>query len=80
MISDAKNNLAIATMGYMHGYGKLTELPLNKFFKDIATYQDLFNAYKAKKSLTILCNDGTVLRTVDTFSILKIDSPYKPRP
>lgn len=72
IISNLNKNTIITTMSYTSGYGALVELPLNKVFKDINTYQQLSHAYRLNQPLTILNKDGSQARTVDEFKILKM--------
>lgn len=72
VINNFSKNTIITAMSYTAGYGALVELPLHKVFKDINTYQQLTQAYRAGKALTLLNRDGSVARTVEEFKILKL--------
>ena len=50
-IGDLKRNIIIEARHYNDGYGKLHAIKLNKLFKDINTFADLFNAIAQKKTL-----------------------------
>lgn len=74
VIADKKNNTLIEARGYDHGYGKLQEIALEKVFKNISTFSQLFDSLKKKKQLQRLNSKGDVVQHIDQYKILKLDS------
>ncbi len=74
VIADVKKNTLIEARSYIHGYGKVQEIALNKVFQGIATYQDLLTAYRNKKPLKRLETQGNVRDRFDTFTLHRIMS------
>lgn len=58
VVSDIKNNKIIEARSHYHGFGKLHEIRLNKVFKEIYSYKELFKACKEKKMLSRLDSTG----------------------
>jgi hypothetical protein len=75
--SDIKNNKLVEARHYNHGYGRIHELPLNKVFDGINTYQELVDAYHSKKKLYRLTSDGQIGDTINQFKILKLSSVWE---
>jgi len=76
IVSDVKKNLLVEARSYNHGYGKVHELPLDKVFKGIHTYQELADRMLAKKPIERIDTCGRVADTFLTFKILKMDSVF----
>jgi hypothetical protein len=72
VIADLKNHTLLEARGYPHGYGKVQELPLEKVFKDIATYEQLLAAYRNKKTVYRIDREGNVRDTIQTMKILRV--------
>jgi ASC-1-like (ASCH) protein len=77
VIANKEKNSIIEARAYAHGYGKVHELPLNKVFKDINTFDDLLRAYAYQEPLQRLMSDGSVAQTISTFKILKLSSIWE---
>lgn len=75
-VSDVKNNLLIEARGYSHGFGIVQEIELSKVFKDIATYDQLIDAFLQHKPLERLNKDGVPVETIKTIKLLKIESAW----
>ncbi len=73
-IGDLKENTIIEARHYNHGYGKLHEIQINKVFKDIDTFTDLFNAIAQDKPLHRLNRQGESIEIIRQAKILAIDS------
>ncbi|MFZ5954559.1 MAG: hypothetical protein ACOYT8_05675 [Candidatus Dependentiae bacterium] len=71
-VSDLTKNLLIEARGYSHGYGIVHEIPLDKVFKNIRTYQDLIDAYHKKEILYRLDDQGNIRDTFKEFKLLKM--------
>lgn len=74
IVSDVKNNTLVEARSYPHGYGKIQELPLNKVFEGINTYQDLIDAYRNKKTIYRITSEGHIADSIPNFKILKLAS------
>jgi hypothetical protein len=72
IINNMAQNTIITVMSYTSGYGCLVQLPLHQAFKDIATYQDLIDAYQNGYPLTLLNHDGSIARSVENYAFLKL--------
>jgi len=77
IVSDVARNLVLETCGYTAGFGVVHELPLSRVFKGIETYSQLINRLRRGCPLERLAKDGTVARTIDSFTILKISSAWQ---
>ena len=73
-IGDLKKNTIIEARHYSHGYGKIHEIKLNKEFKDIDTFTDLFNVVAQGKPLYRLNKQGEPIAIIREAKILAIDS------
>ena len=73
-IGDLKAHTIIEARHYSHGYGKLHEIKLNKEFKDIDTFTDLFNAIAHGKPLYRLNKQGESVDVIRQAKILAVDS------
>lgn len=71
-VSNLTKNLLIEARSYSHGYGIVHEIPLEKVFKNIHTYQDLIHAYHKKEILYRLDDQGNVRDTFKEFKLLKM--------
>lgn len=69
IISDVEKNLLIEARGYQHGYGRVHEMPLNKVFKDIETFDELHHISATKKPAVRLDHAG---QEQDWYSDIKI--------
>lgn len=59
---DVKNNLIVEASGYENGIGKVRIVPLSTFIKDIATFDQLRNAYIQKKNVMRLDARGNAYK------------------
>jgi hypothetical protein len=75
-VADLNRNTIIEARAYSHGYGKIHELPLKKVFKNIETFDQLFNAQTQKIPLERLAADNSVAQTISDFKILDLISVY----
>ena len=71
IITNVQTNRAVTALSYGAGYGIVTELLLSEIFKDISTYEDFMNAYRAHQPLTILNKDGSIARTINEYKVLR---------
>jgi hypothetical protein len=69
-------NSVLEARHYNHGYGKVHEIALDKVFKDIKNFSDLFQAQKEGKPLERLNSSGKLTQKIDTFAILSITSCF----
>lgn len=74
IVSDVKNNMVLESSGYMLGYGKVHELPLEKMFNNIQTFQQLKEALHNKAQLIRLDSEGKKYKTIKQFKVMKIRS------
>ena len=74
IVSDLKNNLVIEARGYASGFGKVHECELGKLFKNINTFQDLFDARNRDEKLELLAKDGNLRYVIEEFKILSLKS------
>jgi cell wall-associated NlpC family hydrolase len=74
VVSSIKNNTLIEARSYEHGYGRVHEIPLNRVFKDVNTYQDLIDAYFNKKTIYRIDKKGTVKDTIPEFKLLRLNA------
>lgn len=72
IISDIENGLLIEARSYHHGYGKVHEIRLDKVFKNIATYADLFKALQEKKPITRIDKDGSAKEEISNYRFLSL--------
>ena len=74
IISDVEKNLLVEARAYIHGYGKVQELPLSKVFKGITTFSSLnTETYKPLKRLD---SNGRVVQKVTQIKILSMASVF----
>lgn len=76
VIADLKKSTIIEARHYNDGYGKVQEIKLNRLFKDIQTFSDLFNTIAQHKPLFRLNRKGAVSKTIMHAKILSLDSCY----
>lgn len=57
IISDTKNNTIIEAAGYGRGFGKVQEIKVSDFFKNIQTFKQLFDELAQNIKLTIIDKD-----------------------
>lgn len=74
IVNNVEHNMIVTTMSYNAGYGCVIELPLSDVFKEISTYQDLRNAIRNDKDLTLLDHKGNPFRTIRNIKIFTL--PY----
>lgn len=72
IVSSIENNEVVIAHGYTSGYGCVHKLKLSKSFQGINTYADLVADYHAGKPLVLLGKDGQVIRTCETFKLLRL--------
>lgn len=77
IISDIEKQLLIEARGYQHGYGIVQEIPLNKVFKNIATFTDLQNAIHNKKPVVRLDSLGQERDWYSDIKILSLKSCWR---
>ena len=77
VVADLENNTLIEARGYQDGYGKVHEIALPLVFKGINSYQDLLDAYYAKKTLIRLNSDGKESQIFPTFNLLRLESAWQ---
>lgn len=75
-VANKKKNTLIEARGYGHGFGKIQEMPLNKMFEGVNTYEQLLTAFIKKKPLKILDNKQKVRKTFPTFKLLQMKSVW----
>ncbi len=68
------NHAVISSCSYSSGYGCVVELKLKDLFENIATFDDLQQAYNARQPLHTKDARGNHLNTYSTFSIHKFSS------
>jgi len=76
IISDTQNNKILEARGYNSGFGRVHEIPLNRFFSNIKNYQELKDAYLRGTPLEIINNVQEPYLTIKKFKILKLDSVW----
>lgn len=74
VVSDLEKNLIIEARHYSNGYGKVHEIPLDKQFKGIKTFQDLQQVLRENKPLERLDSTGRVATTLNSCKILSLKS------
>ncbi len=74
VISDVSKNLAIEARGYKNGYGKVHEINIGEFFKEVNTYQDLVRAHHNQQKLSLLDKNKDVASIIEKVKILTLDS------
>ena len=77
VVSDIQKNLLIEARSYGHGYGKLHEIPLNKVFEGINTYQDLLEVYFSKKPIKRKDIQGMARDTFANVQLLSMESVWE---
>ncbi len=75
-IGNLKDNIVIEARHYNHGYGKVHKLPLHEIFKDIKTFDQLYDAIAIGQPLKRLHKDGHVVQTIRNAKILSMQSCY----
>ncbi len=73
MVSSLDKNLLIEARHYMHGYGRVHEIPLDEEFAGIKTYKDLLASMKQKKPIIRKARNGTEtgkLREIKLLSLM----------
>ena len=73
---DIGNNMVVEARSYEHGYGKVHELPLNKVFKDITTFQDLMQIYRTRQPIERIDIQGNVRDRFPCITILSLASVW----
>ena len=76
IVADTQKNTIIEARGYEHGYGKVHEIPIQEQFQHIKTFQDLVDAYHAKKPLIRLNKNGTIVKTITNYTLFKLASVW----
>jgi hypothetical protein len=74
VISDIEQHLLIEARSYFSGYGRVHELPLNKVFHGINTYQELEQAYFKKSSIKRMDKSGAIQDSFVEYAILTLES------
>lgn len=74
-VGDIHKGTIIEARHYSQGYGKIHEIKLNKVFKDISNFQELFLALQKNIPLERLDNRGDVAQKIKELKILSIESP-----
>jgi cell wall-associated NlpC family hydrolase len=74
IISDRARNLIIEARSYDHGYGKVHEIKLDREFKDIETFEQLYEHNTAGKPLLRLNAEGAVVEKVPFARIVRLKS------
>lgn len=77
IISDIQKNLLIEARSYQQGYGIVHEIELNKVFKDVHTFKDLFRIFKNNKTLIRIDKDGNEKEVFTTIALLSLQSCWK---
>ncbi len=72
IVSDIKNNLLIEARSYHHGYGKVQEIALENVFKNIKTYEELFDAWRTKKPIVRIDNNGNSKEELTRYTFLSL--------
>ncbi|HEV2916377.1 MAG TPA: hypothetical protein VGW78_01380 [Candidatus Babeliales bacterium] len=72
IVSDRACNLTIEARSYFSGYGKVHEIEIGKVFKDINTYDQLEQAFFAKKPIHRMNIDGEILNTFTEYQLLPL--------
>ena len=75
---DIGNNLIVEARSYEHGYGKVHELPLNKVFKDVTTFNDLMQIYRTHQPIERIDIHGNVRDRFPCITILSLVSAWSP--
>lgn len=75
---DIGNNMIVEARSYEHGYGKVHELPLNKVFKDVTTFQDLMQIYRTRQPIERIDIQGNVRDRFPSVTILSLASAWLP--
>ncbi len=65
VVASLAHNTLFEARGYLHGYGKIQEIPLDQVFKDMHTYQDLVTAYRTHQTIYRLDINGAVRDTIN---------------
>lgn len=73
-VANLERNTLIEARHYNHGFGKVHEIELNKVFKDIHSYADLYHAIKNHKALYRLDKAGKAVETIKQAKLLSIES------
>jgi len=76
IVADLHKSTLFEARSYDHGYGKLQEIPLEKVFKGIKTYQDLLIAYEKKLPLYRMNSAGIVKDTFKECKLLSLASSW----
>ncbi len=72
IVSSIERNEVVIAHGYTSGHGCVHQLKLSESFQGINTYADLVADYHAGKPLVMLDKNGQVIRTCETFKLLKL--------
>lgn len=75
VVSDIDRNVLIEARGHKDGFGKLHEIPLEKTFAGVKTYQDMMNIIKQNKKVSRLCVNGNATAHVH-LKVLRIQTNY----
>ena len=73
-VADICRGTVIEARHYSQGYGKVHEIPLNKVFKGINSYQELFGAMQKGTPLERLDSKGNVVQKIVKCKLLSIRS------
>lgn len=76
IISNKEKNLIIEARSYGHGFGKVHELPICQVFNNIATLDDLVNAYYEHRPLVRINHHHQAVQTINSFKILRLASVW----
>lgn len=72
IITDTKKGLLAEARGYPSGYGIVQEIPFSEQFKNIATTDQLVNAYRTKKPIMRLNKEGRGVQIITDLKLYKL--------
>jgi len=76
LVANIKHNLICEARSYEHGYGKLQELPVNKIFMGIHTFDALVTAFHNHQTIYRQDSSGVLRDTYHNWKIVRLESAW----
>lgn len=76
IVASLKKNTLFEARHFLHGYGKVQEIPISEQFSGIATYDDLVTAHFEQQPIDRLDISGTVREKIPRIKLFKLESVW----